>query len=121
MKKPAAQTSKMPVKRKPAASGGASSSWAVSKKPAVSDGASSNSPVEKKPQLSISTTVAPQTPASDATTRRLGSFQDVTSEAELLAPEGLLLDWDGFSSEAKLKILKERARENPPAWLPSPM
>jgi len=131
MKKPAAQTSKTPLKKKPAASGGASSSLSV-KRPAGSDAALSSLPVEKKPPgsggelsktaVSKSTAVAPQTPASDATTRHLGSpFQDVTSEAELLAPAGLLLDWDGFSSEEKLQILKQQARENPPPWLPSAM
>ena len=126
MTKPAAQTSKTPVKKKPAASGGALSSSQVNKKPAGSDGALFRLSFQKKPsgsggELSRSTTAAPQTPASDATTRHLGSPKDVTSEAELLAPAGLLLEWDGYSSEEKLQILKQRARENPPPWLPSPM
>ena len=72
MKKPAAQTSKTPVKK------GALSSSQVNKKPAGSDGALFRLSFQKKPsgsggELSRSTTAAPQTPASDATTRHLGS------------------------------------------------
>ena len=119
MKKPAAKTYKKPVMKKPAGSGGT-----VSLSTTAAE--TFTSPVKKKPpgsggDLSRSRTAEPQTPASDATTRHLGSPEDVTSEAELLAPAGMLLDWDGFSPEQKLRILKERAKVNPPAWLPSPM
>ena len=129
MKRPAARSSAPAAKKKPATPKARAQGSCPDEKPGTTRAPSS--PKKPKPAK----TAAEKTPEESQeallqhrATESLGASPsdsvigncEVSSEAEALAPAGMLLDWDSFSSEKKLRILKEHAYRQPPAWLPTP-
>ena len=139
MKRPAGRSSAPAAERKPSSAAQRKPSSAAKRKPAAATARAQSSCPDKKPGTTRSPsspkspkpakTAAEKTPEEllqprtrdslGASPSELGN-SEVSSEAEALAPAGMLLAWDSFSSEKKLRILKEHAYRQPPAWLPTP-
>jgi len=119
MKRPAARSSAPATTRKPATATARAQGSRPDKKPGITRAPSSPKPpkpaktaAEKTPERRARESLA-------ASPSELGN-SEVSSEAEALAPAGMLLAWDSFSPEKKLRILKEHAYRQPPPWLPTP-